>query len=411
MRTTIRNSLLFGLLAVSFAVPSQTVAQQAAQETVDPLALQVHGFVSPGFLVSTNNNYLAESKNGSFEFAEAGINFTKPLTDELRVGLQLFARDLGRTGNYNAKVDWFYLDYHFRDWLGMRAGRIKIPFGLYNEINDVDAARVPILLPQSVYPVSNRDFLLAQTGGELYGRLSLQRAGTLDYRAYGGTIFLQADLPPGAPYAISRLTVPYLVGGRVLWETPLEGLRAGGSVQFLHLDTDLQFNPSTWAKMVMAGDLPMNFTGTVKSTIPALLWVGSIEYARDALLIAAEYSRWHTSVDSNTPSLFPGPNVETSSTSERAYLMASYRITNWFTPGTYYSVYFPNVHDRTGRAARQHDVAATLRFDINAYWLVKLEGHFMHGTAGLESRINDNQPLARLTDNWWVFMTKTTAYF
>ena len=29
----------------------------------------------------------------------------------------------------------------------------------------------------------------------------------------------------------------------------------------------------------------------------------------------------------------------------------------------------------------QHDVAATLRFDINSHWLVKLEGHYMTGTA------------------------------
>jgi hypothetical protein len=398
-------------LAVALAFESRAAAQQASEETADPLALQVHGFVSPGFIVSTNNNYLSESKRGSFEFAEVGINFTKPITDDLRVGVQLFARDLGRTGNYNAKFDWFYLDYHFRDWLGLRAGRVKIPFGLYNEINDIDAARVPILLPQSVYPVNSRDFLLAQTGGELYGRLQLNRAGVLDYRAYGGTIFVQADIAPGAPYAISRLTVPYLVGGRVLWETPVEGLRAGGSVQYLHLDADVQFNAAAWTPLVMSGDLPMDFTGLVKTTIPALLWVGSVEYARDALLIAAEYSRWHTKIESDTPSLFPGPTVSTSATSERAYVMGSYRVASWIVPGMYYSLYFPDVRQRTGRAARQHDVAATLRFDVNDHWLVKLEGHFMHGTAALESRINENKQLAQLADNWWVFMVKTTAYF
>ena len=31
--------------------------------------------------------------------------------------------------------------YGFADWLGMRAGRVKIPFGLYNEVNDVDSGR------------------------------------------------------------------------------------------------------------------------------------------------------------------------------------------------------------------------------------------------------------------------------
>jgi hypothetical protein len=39
------------------------------------------------------------------------------------------------------------------------------PFGLYNEINDIDAARAAILLPQSVYPAQNRDFPLVKYDG------------------------------------------------------------------------------------------------------------------------------------------------------------------------------------------------------------------------------------------------------
>src|SRR6187399_37620 len=136
-------------------------------------ALEVHGFVSQGFIKTTNNNYLAKSERGSFEFVEAGVNFTKPLSDRLRVGLQLFARDLGPTGNYRPQFDWFYFDFRVADWFGIRAGRTKLPFGLYNETSDIDAARVPVLLPQSVYPQANRDFLLAQTGGEIYGYVPL----------------------------------------------------------------------------------------------------------------------------------------------------------------------------------------------------------------------------------------------
>src|SRR5688572_13264616 len=124
--------------------------------------VEIHGFVSQGFIVTTDNDYLAESERGSFEMAEVGINFTRALTDRLRAGVQLFARDLGDIGDYDATVDWFYLDYRWHDRLGLRAGRVKLPFGLYNDTSDIDAARVPILLPQSVYPTQNRNFLLAQ---------------------------------------------------------------------------------------------------------------------------------------------------------------------------------------------------------------------------------------------------------
>src|ERR1700694_5889855 len=179
--------------------------------------IEVHGFASQGFIKTNGNNYLAESGRGSFEFTEVGINFTKELTDKLRFGVQLFARRLGPLDGFNAQFDWFYLDYRWTDWLGLRAGRVKLPFGLYNEINDIDSARGPILLPHSIYPTANRDFLLAQTGGELYGRVGVSAAGTLDYRFYGGTLFFQTSVPPNSPVEIGKLSTPYIVGTRVLW--------------------------------------------------------------------------------------------------------------------------------------------------------------------------------------------------
>jgi hypothetical protein len=355
--------------------------------------LEVHGFVSQGAIKSTANNYLAHSARGSFEFTEVGVNLTTQLTEKLRVGVQLFARKLGPTGDFSAKTDWFYLDYRFRDWLGLRAGRVKLPFGLYNDTSDIDAARVPILLPQSVYPIANRDFLLAQTGLELYGFINLRAAGALDYRLYAGTIFLPVTNQPGAPFAVQALDVPYLAGGRLLWETPLEGLRLGGSVQALRLDTTI---------------LSTATGGTAVVSIPVVLSVGSIEYGAGDLLLSAEYSRWYVRSDSSNEAVFPAsPTV----VSERAYGMAAYRVRRWLAPGAYYSLLFPNVDNRTGRENVQHDVAATLRFDVNNYWLVKLEGHYMHGTAALDPVLNGGAMLSGLTRDWAVFLIKTTAYF
>jgi hypothetical protein len=358
-----------------------------------PASVDVHAFASQGFIYSTNNNnYLAaDTTHGSFQFSEIGINFTKNLTDRLRVGIQLFAQDLGPTGNYDVKADWFYLDYRLTNWLGFRAGRVKIPFGLYNEVNDIDSARVPVLLPQSVYPEQNRNYLLAQTGAEIYGYASLHDAGALDYRVYGGTIFLDTATPPGSPLQVVSFNVPYVAGGRLLWETPVEGLRVGGSLQTLRIDTTL-----------LAG------TTSVGVQIPAVLWVGSLEYAAGDLLLAAEYSRWGIGVNSSNSEIFPQTPTMTS---ERAYAMATYRANRWLQPGAYYAMLFPNVDNRNGRENVQHDVATTLRFDINSFWMLKLEGHYMLGTAGLDPTLNGNVPLTQLNEAWTVFLVKTTAYF
>ena len=215
--------------------------------------------------------------------------------------------------------------------------------------------------------------------------------------------------------------MPYILGGRLMWQAPLEGLQLGGSLQKLRIDADAAIPTDQVAQLKMAGSLPADFVNPLKVRIPALLGVASVEYNAHDLSLASEYSRWQIGLKSPVP-LYSTPDM----VSERWYLMGSYRVTSWFTPGAYYSVLYTDVHDRgghnapygsppgtaaLGRGAYQHDVALTLRYDLNQYWLLKAEGHFMHGTAGLTSALNDNAPLSSLTKDWGVFLLKTTAYF
>ncbi len=56
-------------------------------------------------------------------------------------------------------------------------------------------------------------------------------------------------------------------------------------------------------------------------------------------------------------------------------------------------------------------MALTLRFDIEEHWLLKLEGHYMNGTASLSTALNDGKNRAALAASWGAFVVKTTAYF
>jgi hypothetical protein len=207
-----------------------------------------------------------------------------------------------------------------------------------------------------------------------------------------GTIFLDTPSRPGSPFSILELTIPYVAGGRLLWETPLDSLRIGGSVQALRLDTTLLSN--------------MDPT-PITAEISAVLWVASAEYAAEDLLVAAEYGRWHAQTESDNPMVIP----EGTTVSERGYGLVSYRVTPWLQPGAYYSLLYPDVDQRTGRDAKQHDAAVTLRFDVNLHWLVKLEGHYLYGTAALSPRINDGLGRDELARHWGLFLVKTTAHF
>lgn len=400
------------LLALAIAGPVAHAQEAASEPLLEPieepepseaLPIEFHGFVSQGFIKSTGHDYLADSRRGSFEMSEVGLNATKVLTDQLRLGVQLFARDLGPIGNYTAQLDWYYLEYQFADWLGIRAGRTKLPFGLYNESSDVDAARVPVLLPQSIYPLRSRNYLLAQTGLELYGYVLLGPAGGLEYRLYGGTIFIE---PASQTYRIDR-DVLRVVGGRLLWETPLPGLRFGGSFQAMDLDY-------TFSGPSLVGVPGASPTGQATARLPVQLRLASIEYAGERLLLAAEYSRWYVDTESSVPTVVrPSHHV-----SERFYGMGAYRLSNWLTLGAYYAARYNSLADPDGRAVLrrtvkgtyQLDSAGTLRFDLNQHWLLKLEGHYMRGTADLTAADRITQPVSQ-QKSWAVFFAKTTVYF
>jgi hypothetical protein len=156
-----------------------------AQSALLPFEVDIHGFVSGGGLVTTSNDYIGDSSRGSVELFESGINFSTQATERLHMGLQVFTRDVGALRDAPG-LDWAFLDYRWRPYLGLRCGVIKMPFGLYNEYVDIDSARVPVLLPQGVYPLRNRDVLLSHTGVSLYGEQRLGGAGSLEYQAGWG---------------------------------------------------------------------------------------------------------------------------------------------------------------------------------------------------------------------------------
>lgn len=386
-----RLTILLCFFATWVAISSRTYAEMIDEDLTKNKVSDLiwHGFISQGYIKSTANNYLGNSNDGSFNFTEVALNVTKSYKEKIDLGAQLFARKFGPAENFDAKFDWFYANYQYNDWLKFKAGRIKIPYGLYNELSDIDSARVPILLPQAVYPSQNRNFLLAQNGVQLYGFGEVAKYGSLGYHFYAGSINL--DLPPitSTSLIITQIDVPHLFGGRLLWETPLRGLISAITLQEL----TLKFNATQ--------------TGApFKADLPVTQKLFSLEYTIHRLKLATEYGRQYVELKSNSAS-FP----YTKTTSEQFYFLANYQLTDTFAPGIYYSMLTPDVSKRGGHEKQQSDLALYFRYDLNPTWLVKLEGHLMNGTGSLNSALNDNKPLSSLENNWGVFMVKTTANF
>ena len=140
--------------------------------------------------------------------------------------------------------------------------------------------------------------------------------------------------------------------------------------------------------------------------------VASAEYTWNNLTLVAEY----LSRDNKGTVSMQGTDLfENANTAESYYLSASYRFNDWFVLGAYYSEYYPDKDDKDGEnlaidhAAWQKDTALTLRFDLNEYWTVKLEGHAVDGTAGVLAI--DNQSKDFSESNWYYGAAKVTFSF
>ena len=154
---------------VSRLLPLSMLIGAGAQvlHAADDLGLQIHGFVSQGYLVTEGNNYLGETEDGgTLNFNEFAVNVTATPINNLRIGVQIFARSVGDYGADTPEIDWAYADYHLTDDLGVTVGRFKIPHGLYNESRDLDMTRTEVFLPMSVYSTRLRDVYLGRPAGE-----------------------------------------------------------------------------------------------------------------------------------------------------------------------------------------------------------------------------------------------------
>ena len=88
--------------------------------------------------------------------------------------------------------------------------------------------------------------------------------------------------------------------------------------------------------------------------------------------------------------------------------------------GGYYSEYYANKEDRDGKyykpdhSAWQKDTCLSLRFDMSDQWLIKLEGHYINGTAIIlktHNQVNFDPDNIDLTEEWMLFGIKLTFNF
>jgi len=142
---------------------------------------QIHGFLNQAYSLSSDNNFYGDSQeNGSFDSREIGINVSNRFNQNILLAGQILSSKSGDTSDSDPKVDFLLLDFRIREKIqhraGIQIGRIKNPFGFYNETRDVPITRPSVLLPQSIYFDRTRDLTLSSDGVQLYGSVDVSNA-------------------------------------------------------------------------------------------------------------------------------------------------------------------------------------------------------------------------------------------
>ncbi len=403
--------------------------------------LYIGGFVSQGYLNTSENDYLIpRSVNGTAEFTDAAIFFSATPMDRLRIGVQFIARNFGTASDGHVQVDWAYGDYRISDELGFRAGRVKLPFGLYNEGRDVDMLRTSIFLPQSVYNERVRDLILAYQGAGAYGSLSVGGAGELDYHVFGGTLNVPDstenlwednarvtgedsavllgvanDLENGWDIGTtevefrektdSELSIPWVWGGSLVWNTPLTGLRLGST----YMNGRINYRSTFWYDInITEPGFEDRYSESIELDITDRIdheMTLSAEYNLQDLIVAWEYN--HEKMEDKESCGWYG--------------MAGYRFSDLFSLAGVYSESYGNSLDKDGTQYQERglpnyyawlkDWTLSTRFDLTDFWLLKFEYHFLNGVEQGVSHSYFEGSAEPLSKDWGMLTAKTTFAF
>jgi hypothetical protein len=257
-----RHLLALGLATV-VAVPAVASAQSSELDK-----LQIHGYLTQGYGESTKLPFAGLPTDATGDYRTAALQFRYSITDNDNVIVQLRHRRMGTSaiaaGESDVQLNWAF----YQRKLGpvrVKAGKLPIPMGLYNEIRSVGTVLPFYRAPYNFYAEGYETI----DGASAAGSFSLGRAGSVEAGVYGGglNVKIPFSLPNGTS-TIVNARLEAIRGAQVWYNTPISGLRVGAS--------GMRFRSRK---------------ATDTSTTPtSSQWIGSVEGSWDRVQLRSEYT-------------------------------------------------------------------------------------------------------------------------
>lgn len=365
--------------------------------------LQIHGFIGQSYIVTSHNDVFGNSdKGGSFGLTEAGLNASFRPLPKLLVSAQVLSRRAGEGNSGMPRLDFAFLDYrvysHEANQFGIRAGRLKNPFGFYNDTRDVPFTRPSILLPQSIYFDRTRNLGMSGDSVQAYSDLSHPKWGSFSTQfGIWWPIVHDKDthasvLAPGMNGNLSR--EPSYIG-RGIYETNDKRIRLAVSGIWLNTNYISASNDT----------LPTDGSGSLQFS-PIYF---SAQYNTERWSLTSEYAIRHFAYSNFNNGVLDSTNFY----GESYYVQGEYRFTPKWEGFVRYDVLFTDRSDKSGKqwasvnptdpnrvdhSRYAKDITVGLRWNVTPEFMLRAEYHHVIGTGWLSGLDN---PEKKFTNKEW----------
>ncbi|WP_028471373.1 hypothetical protein [Neptunomonas japonica] len=365
------------------------------------------GFLTQGLSLSDSNNFAGKSSEKvSSDFREFAVNATWRATSQLHLAGQVMSRKFGAVDDGELQFDYLLADFGLssdvsREY-GVRIGRVKLPYGFYNETRDVAFTRPSIALPQSIYFNTTRELQLSADGMVLYGNFPVADMrldiDVLIGRPRGSVnteyAYFRTDFSGKFEDDLGILSRVSLVDSADAW---LVGITLG---QF-----DLVYHPG------VLGELGLEEGG---GSIDVAILGG--QYNTESLSFTAEYMLLRV----DRSDLGGAFERNGKSTSKSYYLQTEYRFAKNWDLMLRYDVFFLNKNDRNGFKAEQRsgrpayaqwakDYSLGIGWQASSNMSFRAEWHSIKGTGWLA--IQDNLDASKLEKDWNLYLLQAAYRF
>ncbi len=366
-----------------------------------PQSFQIHGFLSQGFVHTSDNNFFGKSDDSvSTDYRELGINGSWRVIPELQLFMQVVYRDAGLTDDQDVRIDYGIADYNFysteSSLLGLKGGRVPLPIGSY-KARDVLSNRSSILLPQSIYFDKNRNVALSADGGYIYG----------EHRTEFGDLFFDTGVviprtnDRDVEFSFTR-DLPGKLTGKPSWVGSISYEWQSGRVRTSITYGDYYIKYKSRNPVIPSGVIQFN---------PLIF---SVQYNGEDWSLTGEYEYAHRHFND-----FGAP-LDSNTTSVGYYVQGTYQFTSWMEGVVRYDNLVVDIDDKNGKefsaltgmpahSRFAEDWTFGLRFTIIPNLLFSAEYHHINGTGWLADI--ENKDRSKTKKRWDMFLWMISYHF